>query len=370
MSEQGILEERAADAGLVPPIVELHPIRFDCATRAYSVRRVPAEAMRCLRCDLAPGAGDVVLARVERIGQHKRLHTAEGGRRELFPGDLVLVAYANRYAPSQFEAHVPRDLEACDLAAGGGIAARVVRRHARMRAPTRLHPLGLVTSDPDGPPLNVAGFALAPPVSRPPIAAPVLAVVGTSMDAGKTATAAHLVRGLRDHGQRVGYAKVTGTAAGGDPGLVRDAGAHVVLDFTDVGYASTYRIPPRAVEAVFEDLLLHLDGAGVDAIVVEVADGLLQRETRALLESVAFRSRIDGLIFASADSVGAVGGVRWLMDRGLPVTALSGRIMTSPLQVQEAAIATRLPLYDLDHLRDPATATKLIARRSGCGAAA
>jgi hypothetical protein len=341
------------------------------ATRAYSTRRVPVQAMRCVRTDLAPCAGDLVLARVEALGHHKRLHTISGGRKNLFVGDLVVVAYGDRYAPNQFEARVPRDLRDCDLVAGGGLAARVVNQHERIRGvATRLHPLGLLATDPEAPPLNVAGFALEPSRISDAARPPVLAVVGTSMDAGKTTAAAHLVRGLHRHGHRVGYAKVTGTAAAGDPGLLRDAGASVVLDFTDAGHVSTYRLPIGSVVAIFEELLLHLVAAGVDSIVIEVADGLLQRETEALLQSPAFRSGVDGVIFTAADSLGAVGGVQWLRDRDLPVTALSGRLTSSPLQIRETAEATHLPVHGREELLDPATAFKLLesavlsARRS------
>ncbi|MFO0688299.1 MAG: hypothetical protein U0900_06300 [Myxococcota bacterium] len=358
------------DAEFVPGFVEVLPVRIGEATRAYSTRRVPAETMRCVRSDLAPSAGDLVLARVESVGQHKRLHTVDGGRKNLFAGDLVIVAYGDRYAPNQYEALVPRDLRDCDLAAGGGIAGRVVARHEKMRGPTRLHPFGLVTSDPDGPPLNLGGFGLEPPSARGPLAVPVMAVVGTSMDAGKTTTSAHLVRGLRNAGQRVGYAKVTGTAAAGDPGLLRDAGAHLVLDFTDAGFASTYRLSSATVEAIFEELVLHLAAGGCESIVIEVADGLLQRETESLLQSRVFRSRVSGLLFTAADSLGAMGGVQWLRDRKLPVSGLSGRLMTSPLQLREATAATRLPVYDLEDLLDPATATKLMAGASRLGAVA
>jgi hypothetical protein len=163
---------------------------------------------------------------------------------------------------------------------------------------------------------------------------------------------------------------VTGTAAAGDPGLLRDAGASVVLDFTDAGHVSTYRLPIGSVVAIFEELLLHLVAAGVDSIVIEVADGLLQRETEALLQSPAFRSGVDGVIFTAADSLGAVGGVQWLRDRDLPVTALSGRLTSSPLQIRETAEATHLPVHGREELLDPATAFKLLesavlsARRS------
>jgi dethiobiotin synthetase len=355
------------DADFLPGIVEALPARIHEAARAYSTRRVPAEAMLCLRNDLVPSAGDLVLARVDSVGQHKRLHTVDGSRKNLFAGDLVIVVYGDRYAPNQYEALVPRDLRDCDLAAGGGIAGRVVARHEKMRGPTRLHPLGLVASDPDGPPLNLGGFGLAPPAYRGPIRVPVVAVVGTSMDAGKTTTSAHLVRGLRNHGHRVGYAKVTGTAAAGDPGLLRDAGAHLVLDFTDAGFASTYRLPSSTVEAIFDELVLHLAAAGVDSIVIEVADGLLQRETASLLQSRTFRSRVNGVIFTAADSLGAVGGVQWLRERKLPIVGLSGRMLTSPLQVAEAIAATHLSVYGLKDLLDPATAAKLVAGGSVLG---
>ncbi len=331
------------------------------ATRAYSTRRVPVHAMRCLRTDLAPAAGDVVLARVETLGHHKRLHTVSGGRKNLFVGDYVILAYGDRYAPNQFEAHVPRDLRDCDLAAGGGIAARVVSQHGRIRgSATRLHPIGLVASEPDAPPLNLGSFAIEPATGARAIGIPVVAVVGTSMDAGKTTTAAHLVRGLSKGGARVGYAKVTGTAAAGDPCLLRDAGASVVLDFTDAGHASTYRLPPRTIVAVFEELVAHLAEMGVDMIVVEVADGLLQRETEALLESGAFRRRVDGVVFAAADSIGAVGGVRWLAERELHVVAVSGRLTRSPLQIRETIAGTRLPVHACEDLLDAATASKLV----------
>ena len=343
------------------PLERGRTAQFDSATRAYSTRRVPVLAMRCLRTDLAPAAGDVVLARIETLGHHKRLHTVSGGRKNLFVGDLVVLAYGDRYAPNQFEAHVPRDLRDCDLAAGGGIAARVVSQHGRIRgSATRLHPIGLVASEPDAPPLNLGSFAVEPVAGADAIAAPVIAVVGTSMDAGKTTTAAHLVRGLSKGGARVGYAKVTGTAAAGDPCLLRDAGASVVLDFTDAGHASTYRLPTRTIVALFEELVLHLAATGVDTIVVEVADGLLQRETEALLGSAAFRRRVDGVVFTATDSLGAAGGVRWLAERELNVIAVSGRLTRSPLQIRETIAGTRLPVHTCEDLLDTATASKLV----------
>jgi dethiobiotin synthetase len=331
------------------------------ATPAYSTRRVPREAMHSLVTDIAPRAGDLMLAVVTEIGYHTRLHLTDGGKRNLFVGDLIVIAYADRYAPKQFEAFVPRDLRECDLVAAGGIAGTVVHKHDRIRRrPTRIRPLGLVANDTQAPPLNVGAWALEPPATAPCGNVPTLAVVGTSMDSGKTTSAAYLVHGLSRFGLDVGYAKVTGTGASGDPCLLRDAGARPVLDFTDVGYASTYRLAPEIIESLFRELIGHLEAAEVDAMVLEIADGLLQKETACLLESETFRRLTRGVLFAAEEAMGAVAGVEWLRGRGLPLLGVAGRITSSPLQVREAKEATGLPMYGLSDLDDPATAAKLL----------
>ena len=104
-------------------------------------------------------------------------------------------------------------------------------------------------------------------------------------------SAANLVKGLVSMGNQVGAAKVTGTGAGGDVWILTDAGAEPVLDFTSVGLPSTYHAGAAAVERVFMQLHGHLAAAGVDAIVLEIADGIYQCETAALLRSMRWRRR-------------------------------------------------------------------------------
>ena len=87
----------------------------------------------------------------------------------------------------------------------------------------------------------------------------------------------------------MGFAKITGTGSGGDTWLLKDAGAHPVLDFTDAGLASTYLEPAWEIQRVFTTLVGHLTLATVDAIVLEIADGVLQAESAALLKSCVVR---------------------------------------------------------------------------------
>lgn len=329
--------------------------------RAHSTRRVPREAMRFLRTDLAPRSGDLVLARVAHLGQHNRLNLPDGRRRALFPGDEVIVAYADRYAPSQYEAYVPSDLTPCHLVAGGGIAARVASGNSKLlRRPTEIVPLGLICAGPDGPALNTDGFALPqPPATRRVV--PTIAIVGSSMDSGKTTALAQLTHATRKLGLRVGYAKVTGTAAGGDPWLLADAGADPVIDFTDAGYASTYRVPLSELEAVAEFLSGHLGASGVDVALLEVADGLFQPETAGLAASERFRALVDGLLYAAVDALGAAHGANLLTQLGYKLLGLVGMVSAAPLLGREAQSATNLPVYGKRELGDPSVAARIFA---------
>ena len=315
---------------------------------------------RILREAPAPEAGDLVLARIDAIGHHARLQLASGRRRNLFVGDEVVVTYGNRYAASQFEAVVPDTLGPCQLVAGGGVAAKARSWHARIaKGATQITPIGLLAGA-TGKPANLRDYAL-PSVNR--LEAPVpatVAVVGTSMDSGKTQTAAFLVKGLTLAGLRVGFAKVTGTGAGNDTWLVTDAGADPVLDFTDAGLVSTYLAAHSEIERVLITLVSHLTKAGVDAIVLEIADGVLQRETAALLPSAVFRRVAGAVLLAACDSMGAVAGVHWLKSQQLPTIGLSGVLTSSPLQREEAATATGLPVFPRTDLARASTALKIL----------
>lgn len=338
-----------------PPLA---PNRMQQAKIPYSARRVPLSAMSLLVQDATPRPGDLVLARIDKLGQHKNLELTTGRRARLFPGDEIVLAYGNRYAPDQFEAEIPEDLTACHMVAAGGIASRMLSRHDRISAATGITPLGLI-ADHSGRVLNLRQHALDHAGLDAHARVPTFAVVGTSMNAGKTETATHMIRGLSQAGYKVGAAKVTGTGAGGDVWSLTDAGASIVLDFTDAGFPSTYLTELPDLEEILHTLTRQLYKAGVDCVVIEVADGLFQRETAMLLESPRFAETVDGIVFASPDPMGALAGMQWLRERKLPVRAVSGRMTASPLAAREAQAALNLPVLDLEGLSSPGIADTL-----------
>ncbi len=340
-------------------VTPLSAERLASAKRSFSVRRLPMDAgSTLLSGSLRPQPGDAVLARVERVGNHRHIEQPHGRRAALRVGDEILVAYANRYATDQYESEVPTTLGPCQLVASGGIASHVITRSRDVRTATDITPIGLL-GDERGRPINVRDFAL-PSIDEPASRPKTFAVLGTSMNSGKTTTIKQLVQGFAQAGYKVGATKVTGTGSGGDYWCMLDAGAHRMLDFTDGGMASTYLADIQDIEVMMRQLVAHLTTSGTDINLVEIADGVFQLETAQIIASAVFSELVDGVIFAAGDAMGAAMGVETLRARGHEVLAVSGRLTRAPLAAREAELATGLPVLTLADLVDaPAMASLL-----------
>jgi hypothetical protein len=218
--------------------------------------------------------------------------------------------------------------------------------HVFMDEPTRLKPLGLLTGA-RGQVLNVADYALPAMPANDRVT--VFGVFGASMNSGKTTAASSLAHGLIRAGYAVAGVKATGTGAFGDFNSFEDGGAPA-LDFTDVGMATTFRMPIERIEAGFDTLVATAAARGAEVVVVEIADGVFQQETRAILEASRIRDRLDGILFAAPDALSALGGVMVLEQKGLTPFAISGMVSCSPLATAEAAEVTGLPILSREDL--------------------
>lgn len=343
-------------------VSELPSDFFARTKRSFTTRRVPVAEMRTLVTGaVRPSCGDLVLATVDKIGSHSKLELPTGRRAQMSVGDLIIVAYGNRYAPDQFEAIIGSEMVACELVAAGGIASHKVCKHARMTEPTRITPMGLV-GDARGRPINLMDYAIEPAPQQREI--PVVLIAGTSMNAGKTYTSASLVKGLSQSGVRAAGIKATGTGSGGDLWLMSDMGAECVLDFTDAGLASTYLAEPEIIENAVISLIRHASAMNCDVAVVEIADGLHHEETAQVLQSRVIRESTQGLIFAANDALGAQAGLAQLRAWGHDVMALSGQLTRSPLAMREAERFASVPVLTADQLRSGALNATILAPHS------
>jgi hypothetical protein len=300
---------------------------------------VDREAIRLGSLTREPRLGDLVAARVVNLNAHDSLENVHGRRTRLYPGDVVVGAYGNRYATDYYEGYLPTGTTA-HLLTAGGVVGQVASAHARRSEPTELEVLGLLTGR-TGAPLSLEDFAIPlPPPATPELGT--FVVVGSSMNAGKTTTASALVRGWAQAGLRVGAGKVTGSGSGKDRWMYEDAGAAEIADFLDFGMPSTFGYPQERLTATMVGIRDELARRGATVAVLEIADGLLQSETRAL--TACLPGFADGAVLAVADALSALAGVEIMHSLGVPVRIISGLLTASPLASREAAEATGIPV--------------------------
>src|SRR5713226_7442373 len=306
----------------------------------YALRRIPREAFaHLIPCPEHPQIGDVALLQVDSIGRNTALELTNGRRCVLHEGDRLFGVFGNRYATMQFEGYAQVQGEYCDLLSMGGLCGVVKSRHDGIPGPTRLRLLGAI-GDQDGKPVRSVNFALPLPDQLGNMR--VTVVCGSSMDAGKTHTVGCTIKWLREEGYRVAGIKLTGTAAGRDTWHMLDAGAYAALDLSDGGFPSTYLCTLEQLLDLRRLLIGLAMAQGAEWAVVELADGLLQGETAALLQSPRFTSTVNEFIFAAGEPMAAVGGVCLLRSWAIEPLAVSGVVSMSALNVREVEAATGL----------------------------
>lgn len=298
-----------------------------------------------------PKSGDVGIFRIiDPCDSY--LADKQGVNRHIFENDYVMLAFGNRYATNQIEGYVPEHpMPFYHLLARGGVVGVLKSVNATMKTEPAIVELIAFATDETGAVYNTIDHDAIPPFDASVIRSRIILSIGASMDSGKTTTAAFLCGGLSKAGYTTAYIKLTGTAFPKDARVVEDRGADFVTDFTHFGYPSTYLTPHQE--------LMNLYGALVDVaqtavqpqyIVIEIADGILQRETAALLMDERFMRTVNGVIYSCGDSLGAISSLQLLADWNIRPFALSGLFTASSLLVEEVRPHVQIPILTLDDL--------------------
>lgn len=325
---------------------------FILPSAAFTVPRRKIEYYESSTIDKTPEAGDLVYGRIAHLVQHVALENKQGRIHAMNEGTRAIFVLGNRYAPDYYEGFVPEELpKELDLLARSGIIGTAKTRSTMVKDPTQVKVLGYVC-DSEGKVLNTRQFNKIIPKTTVKSAnrARLILSVGTSMNSGKSYTAAACCWAVSTMGHTVRAAKVTGTASLKDILLMEDNGASPVADFTYLGYPSTYMLSEDEVLGIFNTLDLKYANSPRNYWVVELADGILQRETAMLLHSPDVRSRIYKLIFNARDAFAAIGGLTILKNEfDLVPDAISGICSSSPLGIRELQGYTDLPIFNSVH---------------------
>ncbi|MFN8438474.1 MAG: hypothetical protein U0V72_12655 [Cytophagales bacterium] len=301
-----------------------------------------------------PKAGDVAVFKVESIGKHTAIQSDLHRNMTILPGDHIMASFGNRYATEQFEGYVPEEcLQEFQILGMGGVVGILKSWNSSLDkiGPTIIKIIGYVVDD-QGEVINTKYYhenekAFMPSLNR---GAQIILSIGSSMDSGKTTTAGFLCRGIQNLGKKVAYIKLTGTAYSKDRDFVFDCGANIVADFSDLGFPSTYMCDKEEILNLYQGLLSKVNVLEPDYIVIEIADGIFQRETNFLLNDPTFMSTVDGVVFSCGDSLSAIHGVQVLKGLGIVPKALCGVFTMSPLLIEEVQYKTEIPVFTLDHL--------------------
>ena len=129
--------------------------------------------------------------------------------------------------------------------------------------------------------------------------APVVLVLGTSAEVGKTTSAAAIIRALKAEGREVGATKFSGTGRMRDIRALADIGALPWLDFPDVGLATTYTF--------------NLVNSGRPEVIVAEAGGdPIEANVSTFLADKNLMEHVRTAVIVAGDVMGMMGTIDYL----------------------------------------------------------
>src|ERR671924_209850 len=281
--------------------------------------------------EIIAAEGYVLAVRIlEDKTTYNSIEDVTGRMLSLREGDVLAGVLGTRRALRGYAGVVPTHLaigDTIEVLNLGGILGRCTSVNPEIGPPFRAEVLGAILAFPElgdrvGRPAHIRDRAVPPAESVEGIV-PVVYVIGTCMNAGKTVAATELVRGLTRAGLRVAAAKLTGVSLMRDALSMLDAGGIAALTFNDVGLASTHA---GVTVATAKGIFNRLYAGKPDVIVAELGDGILgEYGVQDILRDPELTAVGAAYIMAAPDPVACWGAVE-LMRRefGLPITAITG----------------------------------------------
>ncbi len=317
--------------------------------RAFTTRNVDLQNAY-VSDKVSPNEGDLLIARVASVKQQSRLETPEGRRAYLFDGDLVVGVAGKRYSTKYYRGSAMPN-EKAQLLTTSGIFGLTDTKSKKVKAATELDVVGsLVTNN--NTPINLLDHRSLPASTTPDSTIPILLVIGSDMDSGKTTLATSAIKGLSQSSKRVYGFKLTGSGSGPDYWKMWDSGAAYVSDFMEAGYAATSGLTSSTLVDILNDAINDATSRGSDVIVLEVADGILQKETAELLRDAHFKALINGVLIASDSAVSALHISQQLTHLNYRVVGLGGVFTQHPLAIEEFSSQSGYPILSLELLQN------------------
>lgn len=240
-------------------------------------------------------------------------------------GNLVAGVLGARNALHGYMGRVPDKVEVGDVLAMlnmGGVIGVCDAPNPDLGRPIQLEVLGQASRG--GQLLNIADFSL-PACPKLGPGAPLVLILGTCMNSGKTFAGAEIIRILSHAGVKIAAGKLSGVAANRDLLKMQDNGAIAIGSFVECGLPST--VNAKDLGGVARSVVTKLDESRPDLVLLELGDGIIGGyNTGAILDDDDIRARTTCRVLCANDLVGAWGGVLYLEERGHRPDILSGPV--------------------------------------------
>lgn len=256
--------------------------------------------------------GDIVLAKlIEPNFAEIEFHDGRIGIS--YRNQLIVGALGYRESTISYVGIIPKEgisiekkeKKSLSLLSKSGLMGSLISKSIYWEDPPKLEVISLFKSKNKNLNLNDFGIEASKILDKK---IPLLIVIGSSSECGKTTVCAFLIRFLRINGIKVSAVKLTGAGSMRDKLKFIDSGAFPVYDFVDGGLAST---PDKSSIIPVAKKLLNkaIEEGSPDLIIVELAGSLLVEANKSILLDKEIRRNIIGNIFVSNDEVGAIGGL-------------------------------------------------------------
>lgn len=267
--------------------------------------------------NLPAASGDLVMASVKEVNQfYPGLELEDGSEVVLKPGDTIVGVLGSRRALHGFSGRVPETLEIgrpLHLLNKGGVIGDCTAFNRSLEWPTSLEFMGTLTRN--GKALNLADYA-APMTDGPLPDIPMVMILGTCMNAGKTTVARQIIDVFSRRGLSLNAGKVAGVACRRDLLSMQKSGAKQVMSFHDFGIPSSSDM--KSLLPVARSLHHGLAAGKPDFIVMEMGDGILGGyQVSSLFSDSEYISRAMCTVICANDLMGAWGALQWLKPVGI-----------------------------------------------------
>jgi hypothetical protein len=297
-----------------------------------------------------PNIADLGLFKVLNLGHHKNIITADNKKMRLYQGDLFVGVFGNRYATDAYEGEI-EGLKNLSLLTAAGMVGTIKSKNKSMGNPSDVLFLGFLKDVKTNQRINLKRlrFKKYEPLDVDYIKN-ILVIIGSGMNSGKTTACRKLIKSFSGKGFKIAACKLTGSVSNRDQDEMLSASPLYTIDFSDYGFPSTYKCELEELLDLFKTMIYDIKKFNPRLVIMEIADGILQRETRMILNSSVFQRVVKNVIVTADSAPSALYTTEYLQKIGYNVIAVSGAITSSPLYMKEFEQNSNIPIISsADH---------------------